>query len=156
MTTTTLDARTDICGAAPAVTAAMSALDGANAKAARAAGLEPELLELVKLRASQINGCSYCLNMHSGDARKLGVTEQRLYLLEAWRETTLYSDRERAALALTEAVTRIEDGGVPDEVYRQAAEVFDEAQLALVVWSATLINAWNRVSIASRYVISAS
>src|ERR1043166_2883377 len=95
----------------------------------RGCGLEASLLELVKMRASQMNGCAYCLDMHSKDARAAGETEQRLYLLDAWREAPLYTERERAALEWTEAVTRVGDGHVPDAVYAAVREHFTEAEL---------------------------
>lgn len=113
-------------------------------------GLEPSLLELVKMRASQINGCAYCLDMHSKDARALGETEQRLHVLPAWREAPFYSERERAALAWTEAMTRIADGGVPDEVYAEARRHFDEKALVDLALAVVAINAWNRMAIAFR------
>jgi AhpD family alkylhydroperoxidase len=113
-----------------------------------AAGLEPALIGLVKVRASQINGCGYCIDMHTKEARHAGETEQRLYLLSAWREAPMYSARERAALAWTEAVTRLQDQHVPDEVYRQAREQFDEQQLVKLTLAVVAINGWNRFAIA--------
>ncbi|QOV36094.1 carboxymuconolactone decarboxylase family protein [Streptomyces ferrugineus] len=136
----------------PDVSAAMGSLHGAAVSAARDAKVEPELLELVRIRASQINGCAFCLDMHTKDARVAGETEQRIYALNAWRETPFFSERERAALALTEAVTLVHDGRVPDAVYAAAAEVFDEAQIAALIWAATVINAYNRIAIATRMV----
>jgi AhpD family alkylhydroperoxidase len=119
-------------------------------KAVRGSGLEPELLELVKLRASQLNGCAYCLDMHSKDARAAGETEQRLYLLQAWREAPFYSTRERAALAWCEAVTRLDPiHGVPDDVYEQARAEFSEDQLIDLNMAVILINGWNRIAIPS-------
>ena len=115
-------------------------------------GLEYELLELVKLRASQINGCAYCIDMHTKDARARGETEQRLYALDAWSETPFYSDRERAALAWTEAVTLLGDGRVPDEVYAQAREHFGEAELVKLTLAVVAINGWNRLNVAFRTV----
>ena len=117
---------------------------------ARAAGLEPALLELVKMRASQINGCAYCLDMHSKDARAEGETEQRLYLLNAWRETSLYSERERAALAWTEAVTRVTDGHVADEVWNEVSPHFTEPELVGLTLAVVAINGFNRLNIAFR------
>ncbi len=114
------------------------------------AGLEHSLLELVKMRASQINGCAFCLDMHSKDARAAGETEQRLYLLDAWEETSLYSPRERAALQWTEAVTRVADGHVPDEVYRSVREHFSEEELVNLTYALVAINGWNRLCIAFR------
>ncbi|HEX2601943.1 MAG TPA: carboxymuconolactone decarboxylase family protein [Gemmatimonadaceae bacterium] len=113
----------------------------------RDSGLEHSLLELVKLRASQINGCAYCLDMHSKDARAEGETEQRIYVLSAWREAPFYTPRERAALAWTEAVTLIADG-VPDELYESARAQFDEKELVDLTMAIITINGWNRLSIA--------
>src|SRR5207249_11409602 len=115
-------------------------------------GLEPKLLELVKMRASQINGCAYCIDMHTKDARALGETEQRIYALPAWRETPFFSPAERAALALTEAITLVHTGHVPDDVYEDAAAHFGETELASLMWAATVINAWNRIAISERAV----
>jgi AhpD family alkylhydroperoxidase len=128
----------------------MGGLHVAAVAAADDAGLEPELLELVRIRASQINGCGFCLDMHAKDARARNETEQRIYALNAWQETDFYTARERAALTLTEAVTLVHDGRVSDEVYREAAEVFKEAELAALIWATIVINAYNRVAIATR------
>jgi AhpD family alkylhydroperoxidase len=117
----------------------------------RGCGLEPALLELVKLRASQINGCAYCIDMHTKDARAAGETEQRIYALNAWRETPFFSDRERAALAWTEAVTRIGEG-VGDALFAEASGQFSEKELADLTWAVAAINAWNRVAISFRSV----
>lgn len=112
------------------------------------AGLEQPLVELVLLRASQINGCAYCLDMHTKDARAAGETEQRLYLVSGWREAgSLYSERERAALAWAEAVTRLGDHGVPDEVYERARAVFSEEELVNLTLLVGLINTWNRINV---------
>jgi AhpD family alkylhydroperoxidase len=113
-------------------------------------GLDEGLLHLVKMRASQINGCAYCLDMHSKDARALGETEQRLYLLDAWEESPFYSERERAALALTDAVTKITEGHVPDEIFERAREQFSEQELIALIFAVTTINAWNRLAITTR------
>jgi AhpD family alkylhydroperoxidase len=110
-------------------------------------GLERPLLELVKLRASQLNGCAYCLDMHSKDARALGESEQRLYTLSAWRETPFFSERERAALALTEAVTLIADDHVSAELYAAASQHFSAEELVNLVLAIVTINGWNRLSI---------
>ena len=110
-------------------------------------GIEEKLLLLVEIRVSQINGCGYCLDMHTKDARIAGETEQRIYLLSAWREAQLYSARERAALAWAEAVTRLEKGEVPDSVYQQAREHFDEQQLMKLTLQVVAINGWNRFCI---------
>ncbi|WP_020475890.1 carboxymuconolactone decarboxylase family protein [Zavarzinella formosa] len=114
-------------------------------------GLEHNLMELVKTRASQINGCAYCLDMHTKDARAAGETEQRLYALNAWRETPFYTDRERTALAWTEAVTQV-SGGVPDAVYEEARRHFNEKELADLTWAVIAINGWNRLAISFRAV----
>jgi AhpD family alkylhydroperoxidase len=113
-------------------------------------GLEKSLIDLVKMRASQMNGCAYCLDMHSKDARRMGETEQRLYLLNAWRESPLYTERERAALAWTEALTRIAETHAPDDVYEEARAQFNEAELVNLTILIGQINLWNRVSIAFR------
>jgi AhpD family alkylhydroperoxidase len=114
------------------------------------AGLEPFLRELIKLRASQINGCAYCIDMHTKDARAAGETEQRLYMLDAWREAPLYTARERAALAFTEAVTLVADGHVPDTAYAAVAAEFDEREIAALIMAIAVINVWNRLAISSR------
>ncbi len=114
--------------------------------------LEPRLIELVKLRASQINGCAYCIDMHTKDARAAGESEQRLYALTAWQETPFYSARERVALAWTEAVTRIADGHVPDEVYAQTRAQFGEKELVDLTMAVIAINGWNRLAISFRSV----
>jgi AhpD family alkylhydroperoxidase len=113
-------------------------------------GLERSLLELVKVRASQINGCAFCLVMHTNDARKHGESDERMYLLDAWRETPVFTARERAALAWVEAVTLIADSHVPDDVYEEAREQFSEKELVDLTAAVVAINAWNRVSIAFR------
>jgi len=118
----------------------------------RGCGLDSRLLHLIKMRASQINGCAYCLDMHSKDARAEGESEQRLYALDAWRETPFYSERERAALAWTEAVTRVAEGHVPDSVYETVRSQFSEAELMSLTLAITNINAWNRLAIALRSV----
>jgi AhpD family alkylhydroperoxidase len=112
--------------------------------------LEPKLLHLVKMRASQINGCAFCLDMHSKDARADGETEQRLYSLDAWEEAPYYSDRERAALAWTEAVTLLHNGHVPDSVYEQVRGQFSEAEIAALTLATAMINSWNRLNVALR------
>lgn len=113
-------------------------------------GLEPKLLELVKMRASQINGCAFCLDMHSKDARAMGETEQRLLLLPAWRETELYSERERAALIWTEALTEIAEDRVPDEVYAAVRPHFTDDELAFLTLAVIAINSFNRFNVALR------
>jgi AhpD family alkylhydroperoxidase len=115
-------------------------------------GLDHSLIELVKIRASQINGCAYCIDMHTTDARALGETEQRIYGLSAWRETPFYTPRERAALAWTEAVTLLSATHVPDEAHDEARAHFDEADLVKLTWAVVAINAWNRLAVSFRSV----
>ncbi|GIQ77387.1 carboxymuconolactone decarboxylase family protein [Bradyrhizobium sp. RD5-C2] len=118
----------------------------------QSSGLELSLIELVRTRASQINGCAFCINMHTQDARKHGETEQRLYLLDAWREAPIYTDRERAALAWTEAVTLITETHAPDDIYQELRKQFSEAEATNLTILIGTINAWNRLSIAFRAV----
>lgn len=113
----------------------------------RNSGLDKKLYELVKIRASQINGCAYCINMHTRDARKLGETDQRMHLLNAWKETELYTEKERAALALTEAVTLISRDHVPNVIYEEAAQYFEKGELAALIMAIVTINSWNRIAI---------
>ena len=115
-------------------------------------GLEESFVDLVNLRASQINGCAYCLDMHWKDLRAGGATEQHLYGLDAWEESPYYSDRERAALAWTDAITNIRDGHVPDDVYHRVQRLFSEKELADLTLAVAGINAWNRLNIAGRTV----
>ena len=117
-----------------------------------ASGLEQSLIELVKTRASQINGCAYCINMHTEDARKHGETEQRLYLLNAWRESPLYSERERAALAWTEALTLVSETHAPDADYEAVRAEFTDGELVNLITLIGTINAWNRIAIGFRAV----
>jgi AhpD family alkylhydroperoxidase len=112
--------------------------------------LDEKLLALVKMRASQINGCAYCLHMHAAEARKLGESDERLLLLDAWHESTMYSDRERAALAWTEALTKVAETHAPDDVYEQVRGVFSEDELIGLSIAIAMINAWNRLSIGFR------
>jgi AhpD family alkylhydroperoxidase len=119
-------------------------------RALQASGLEASLIELVKTRASQLNGCAFCIDMHTKDARAAGETEQRLYALSAWRETPFFSPRERAALAWTEAITNIQQGHAGNEVYEVALKEFGEALLVRLTLAITQINAWNRIAIAFR------
>jgi AhpD family alkylhydroperoxidase len=135
--------RIQLLAAAPKPTAAMLRLEGAIE-------LKPRLSELVKVRASQINGCAVCIDMHWKDARAGGESEERLYSLGAWRESPLYDERERAALELCEAMTQISDGHVPDAVWERTSAAFDEAELAELVFAITAINAWNRLMITAR------
>ncbi|GAB1419041.1 carboxymuconolactone decarboxylase family protein [Bacteroidales bacterium] len=112
-------------------------------------GLDKKLYELIKTRASQINGCAYCLNMHTRDALKIGETAQRLFLLDSWRESGLFTEKEQAVLALTEAMTLIAENHVPDEVYDRAAALLTEKELAAVMMAIVVINGWNRMAIAT-------
>jgi len=112
--------------------------------------VERRLFELVKIRASQINGCAYCLDMHTKEARLAGETEQRIYALNAWRETPFFSDRERAALEWTEAVTRVADTHVPDEIYERVKTQFDEAEVVALTFAIVVINSWNRLAVSFR------
>ncbi|MFS0667854.1 carboxymuconolactone decarboxylase family protein [Peribacillus frigoritolerans] len=114
--------------------------------------IDSALIELIKIRASQINGCAYCLDMHTKDARAMGETEQRIYCLSAWRETPFYSDSERAALELTEAVTAISANGVPDELYERVRLHFDEKQYIDLVTIIITINGWNRLAISAQNI----
>lgn len=115
-------------------------------------GLDPSLLNLVYMRASQINGCAYCIDMHSKDARAMGESEQRLYELNAWRETPFYTDKERAALEWTEAVTQISKDHAPDDVYEHVRKYFGEAELVNLTLAIAQINVWNRLAISLRSV----
>lgn len=133
---------------APGASEAMAGLE----RYVRQSGLERQLLELVKVRASQINGCAYCLDMHTKDARARGESEQRLYALSAWSETPFFSERERAALAWTEAVTMVAQSHVPDAVYEQAREQFSEQELVNLTMAVVAINGWNRLAISFRTV----
>ncbi|WP_327290032.1 carboxymuconolactone decarboxylase family protein [Streptomyces sp. NBC_01198] len=144
VTASSADTRIDLATAAPAVYKAVIGLDAASR-----AGLDPTLVDLVLIRASQINGCAYCLHMHTKDARKHGEREERLYVLSAWREARhFYTPKEQAVLAFTEAVTLISHGGVPDDVYAGAAAHFDDKQLGQLLGLVLTINVWNRVALA--------
>ncbi len=138
--------RINISKVAPKAIEAMMGLE----KYIHASGLDKTIYELIKTRASQINGCAYCINMHTRDAIKLGETTQRLFMLDAWRETQLYTEKERAALTLTEAMTLIAGKEVPDDIYDNAASLFTEQELAAIIMTIVTINAWNRISITSR------
>ncbi len=141
-----MESRIDYAKTAPGVLHAMLGLE----KYAAQSGLEPVLMDLVKLRASQINGCAYCIDMHWKDLRAAGENEQRLYGLDAWAESPYYTDRERAGLAWTEAVTRVAEGHVPDEVFEEARRHFSEAELVNLTLCIVAINGWNRLAIAFR------
>ena len=143
-----MEARIDLMNVNPGVIKAMLGLE----RQVRQAGLDHKLIDLVRMRASQINGCAYCLDMHSKDARANGETEQRLYGLEAWRETPYYSARERAALEWTEALTLVADTRVPDDVYERVREQFPEDELVHLSLAIVAINGWNRLNVAARTV----
>jgi AhpD family alkylhydroperoxidase len=115
--------------------------------------LERPLFHLVEIRASQINGCAYCIDMHTKEARAAGESEQRIYALNAWRETLFFTDRERAALEWTEAVTRVADTHVPDEIFERVSEHFDEEELVALTFAVVVINSWNRLSVSFRPVV---
>jgi AhpD family alkylhydroperoxidase len=152
MTTHTHSPRIALSRVVPDVYEAMFALDRAARK-----GLDPILVGLVKIRASQINHCAYCIDMHARDARAAGETEQRVHLLSAWQEAPgLFTEREQAALALTEAVTVLTDGFAPDEVYERAARHFPEEELGRLISVIVAINAWNRLSVTTRLAPRAS
>jgi len=147
---TEIPVRLDFDGRAPSFSAAMSRLDGAATKELDRVGFDARLRELVRLRASQLNGCAYCVNMHSGDARAAGETETRLALLPVWRETALFDERERAALALTEAITLVAETHVPEAVWQSAAERFSPDELGALVSLIVTINAWNAIGVSTR------
>jgi AhpD family alkylhydroperoxidase len=143
-----MEPRIDVMKAGRGVIEAMLGLE----KYIRQSGLDESLLNLIRMRASQINGCAYCLEMHWKDARSHSETEQRLYGLDAWEESPYYSDRERAALAWTEALTKVREGHVSDEVYERVRPHFTEKELADLSLAITSINSWNRLNIAARTV----
>jgi len=143
-----MKSRVNIQNVAPEAYQAMAGLQSY----VKGSGLEPSLLELVKVRASQINGCAYCIDMHTKDARAEGETEQRLYALSAWRETPFFTDRERAALAWTEALTLIGETHAPDEVYEEVRRQFTEKDLVALTMAVVAINGWNRIAIGFRAV----
>jgi AhpD family alkylhydroperoxidase len=144
----TMQPRLDYSKAAPEALKAMYAVE----RYARNSGLEPKLLELVKLRASQINGCAYCVDMHTKDAHAQGESEQRLYAVAVWKEAPFYTARERAALAWTEAVTLVSHGHVPDQVYELARQEFGEKELIDLTMAIIAINGWNRLAVSFRAV----
>ena len=143
-----MQSRIDFNKANPAAVRAMYGLESYI----RECGLEPSLLHLLKIRASQINGCAFCIDMHTKDARAVGESEQRLYLLDAWRESPFYTERERAALEWTEAVTLVSQGHVPDELYQRVSRHFTEDELVNLTLAVVTINGWNRLMISFRGV----
>jgi AhpD family alkylhydroperoxidase len=144
-----MEPRVNLTKTAPGAYRALAALEG---YVRHSSNLEPSLLELVRMRASQINGCAYCLDMHSKDARAAGETEQRLYTLNAWRETPFFTDRERAALAWTEAITLISSSHASDEIYGEVRKGFTEEELVNLTLAIVAINGWNRLAIGFRSV----
>ncbi|WP_411877896.1 carboxymuconolactone decarboxylase family protein [Polaromonas sp. YR568] len=141
-----MEQRLDFYKASPEAIKAMVALEVAVSRL----GIEPALQELVRLRASQVNGCAYCVDLHSSDARKKGETERRLYAVSVWRETPFFTPRERAALGWTEAITRIADTHAPDEAYEALRAEFNEAECVNLTLAIGLINSWNRLAIGFR------
>ncbi|NSL85241.1 carboxymuconolactone decarboxylase family protein [Chitinophaga solisilvae] len=141
-----MEPRMDISQLFPEAYKAVLSLEGALRKS----GIDKSLYELIKIRASQINGCAFCLNMHTKDARAAGETEQRIYLLNAWQESPVYTEKERAALALTESVTLLASTHVPDDVYNAALAVFTQEEVAVITMAIVVINAWNRIAVTSR------
>ena len=140
--------RIDLAAAAPEPYRAMLRLD----RTVQESTLDPALNELVKVRASQVNQCAFCIDMHTKDARRAGETEQRLYALPAWREAPFFTERERAALALTEAMTALPQTNVPDDVYEEAARHFNTGELGALIFAIVVINAWNRIGVTSRMI----
>jgi len=143
-----MEARLDYTKASPEAYKAMVQMEGV----VRRSGIDPKLLELMKIRASQLNGCAYCIDMHTKDARFKGENEQRIYALDAWRETPFYTEKERAALAWTEALTNIQTGHAPEAVYQELSRNFSEEERVNLTLAITTINAWNRIAIGFRLV----
>jgi AhpD family alkylhydroperoxidase len=135
---------------APGFLRALIQLDRAATKELDLAGIDPRVRELIRIRASQLNGCAYCIDMHTKDARAIGETEQRIYALSAWRQTPFFTDRERAALAFAETVTMLADTHVPDEAYAAVAAEYSEQEVAALISLIVTINAWNAVGVATR------
>jgi AhpD family alkylhydroperoxidase len=148
--TTAHQVRLDFGGIAPDFYRGVAALERAATKQLDDAGIDPLLRELIKIRASQLNGCAFCIDMHTKDARAIGETEQRIYALPAWRETPFFGDRERAALAFAESVTLLADTHVPDADYEAVAAEFGPAEIAALLAAIVTINAWNRIAVATR------
>lgn len=145
--------RVNLSKAASELYQGVSSLDKQAKELVKAAGMEEGFSHLLLLRASQINQCAYCVRMHTRDALKTGETSDRISVLTAWRESGYFTEKERAALALTEAVTRISEGQVPDPLYEEVSAVLGDAEIAAVEWLIIVINAWNRIAIASRYPV---
>jgi AhpD family alkylhydroperoxidase len=149
-TTQQIPVRLDFDSVAPGFSRAMAHLDQAATKELDRAGFDPQLRELVRIRASQLNGCAYCIDMHTKDARAIGETEQRIYSLPAWPETPFFTSRERAALAFTEAVTLLADTHVPAQAYQDVAAEFSQEEIAALVSLIVTINAWNAIGVSTR------
>lgn len=145
--------RVNLGKALPELYKTVAQLDKLAAEAARAAGVSERLSHLIRLRASQINGCAFCTRMHTRDAIAVGESVDRISVLPAWRETSYFDAREQAALELVEAITLVADGHVPDEVYERAASRLSRDEIAAIEWLSIVINAWNRIAIASRYSV---
>ncbi|WP_072802752.1 carboxymuconolactone decarboxylase family protein [Rhodococcoides yunnanense] len=143
-----MTSRINFASASPAARKALVALDVASRE-----GIDPALAELIKIRASQLNGCAFCLHMHTTDARKAGESEERLALVSVWRDATnFFDDKEQAVLALTEQVTLVSEGGVSDDVYARVAEHFDEHEIGQLLAQIFTINAWNRIGVSTHLV----
>jgi AhpD family alkylhydroperoxidase len=149
-TTQQIPVRLDFDARAAGFSRAMAHLDRAATKELDRVDFDPRLRELVRIRASQLNGCAYCIDMHTKDARAVGETEQRLYALPAWRETPFFTGRERAALAFTESVTLLASTHVPDAAYQEVAAAFSEDEVAALVSLIVTINAWNAIGVSTR------
>lgn len=143
-----MEPRLDYSKASPEAAKAMIQMESV----VRRSGIDPKLLELIKIRASQLNGCAYCIDMHTKDARFKGETEQRIYALDAWRETPFFTEKERAALGWTEAITNIQTGHAPDAIYHELSRNFSEEERVNLTLAITTINAWNRIAIGFRMV----
>ncbi|MDD2767098.1 MAG: carboxymuconolactone decarboxylase family protein [Methylococcus sp.] len=150
-----MSARVNLGKAAPELYQAVVALDNLVSQAASNAGIADGFSHLLRLRASQINQCAYCMRLHNRDALASGESSDRISVLPAWRETGYFTEKERAALELLEAVTLISEGQVPDAVYAQAATLLSKEEIAAVEWLSIVINAWNRIAISSRYLVGA-
>lgn len=148
--TTQVPVRLDFDSLAPGFSRALSHLDHAATKELDRANIDPKLRELIRLRASQLNGCAYCVDMHTIDARAIGETEQRLAALPVWRETPFFTARERAALAFTEAVTTMTDNHVPQSAYDEVAAEYSQEEIAALVSLIVIINAWNAIGVSTR------
>lgn len=148
--TTPVPVRLDFDSHASGFSSALAMLDGAATRQLDQAQIDPQLRELLRIRVSQLNGCAYCIDMHTKDARAIGETEQRIYALAAWRETPFFTDRERAALAFAESVTLLADGHVPTADYDAVAAAFSAQEIAALVCLIVAINAWNTVGVSTR------